>query len=341
MTILTLRNKKVESVFDLLGENENAMTSSLGFALSECKIFLNELAKMLGAERDFSDNVKIKLQEYRDQKGFTDLEIIDPGFYHIIIEAKRGFVLPEEEQLKKYADRLINNGDDRAIKLLVILAESDRADKWLDSASPKEINGVSIKNISWKKFRSMATKIQNDHRSSHAQKRLLGQLIIYLNKVTMLQNENSNLVYVVSLSSSNFSDADISFIDVVEKYKKYFHPVGGTSSGWPSEPPNYIAFRYKGALQAIHHIESYRIIDDYSPYFPVPTKIEATCLYLYELGEKIVPPKPTPTNDPDKNSKYPDLFRSARKWCFIDLLLTSGSIAEAVCKTLERKNINK
>ena len=43
--------------------------------------------------------------------------------------------------------------------------------------------------------------------------------------------------------------------DIVNKKRIYFHPVGGGPGGWPSEPPNYIAFRYGGKLQTIHHID--------------------------------------------------------------------------------------
>ncbi|MCG2728873.1 MAG: hypothetical protein L6276_01100, partial [Acetobacterium sp.] len=40
----------------------------------------------------------------------------------------------------------------------------------------------------------------------------------------------------------------LSWIDIVEKRNKYFHPMG--MNGWPKEPPNYIAFRYYGKLQS-------------------------------------------------------------------------------------------
>ena len=37
----------------------------------------------------------------------------------------------------------------------------------------------------------------------------------------------------------------------------YFCPAG--IRRWPKEPPNYIAFRYQGKLQTIHHIEGYTV----------------------------------------------------------------------------------
>ena len=151
-----------------------------------------------------------------------------------------------------------------------------------------------------------------------------------------MQNQLSNLVYVVSLSNDTFCASDMTFMDVVEKHRKYFHPVGGDKRGWPSEPPNYIAFRYKGELQSIHHIQSYTVIENYYPYFPVPeSSVLDSPHFMYTLGPPIKPTHRIPTNDPDK--KKTKIIRSARKWCFIDLLLTCDSIAEAACKTQDRK----
>ena len=119
---------------------------------------------------------------------------------------------------------------------------------------PDKVKNILVKAISWSQFQAMA--LQCVIHANHDEKRLLKQLIHYLGKVTNMQNQYSNLVYVVSLSRDTFSAADITFIDVVEKFGKYFHPVGGSKGAWPIEPPNYIAFRYSGALQSIHHEEA-------------------------------------------------------------------------------------
>jgi len=51
------------------------------------------------------------------------------------------------------------------------------------------------------------------------------------------------------------------WIDVIEKDGSYFHPVG---RGWPSQPPNYVAFRYRGRVRSVHRVESYEIFPDVS-----------------------------------------------------------------------------
>ena len=337
MKQLMVHDQKAETVFDLIGSDENAMTYSLGWALAECDGFCESLSVMLGIADGFSDATHIRLQEHVREKGFTDIELHDPGRHHIIIEAKRGFTVPSTNQLEKYADRLSADGDTKANKMLVVLAESDRDDQWQAQHVPTSIKGIAVRAISWKKIQQVARNCMVS--ATYAEKRWLEKLSQYLGRVTTAQNQNSNMVYVVSLSQKIvFEEQKITYIDVVEKFDKYFHPVGGDKHGWPVEPPNYIAFRYHGILQSIHHVESYIVIENYYPHFPVhqdsPT---GEPHYLYELGEAIKPTHRTPTNDPKKH--YPPPYRSARKWCFIDLLLTCDSIAEAVGKTKERQNL--
>lgn len=338
MRQLMVHGQNVGTVFELLGNNENAMTYSLGWALANSASFSGALAQMLEVDGSFTDAMHIRLQDHAHEKGYTDIELIDPGRHHIIIEAKRGFTVPSLTQLEKYADRLLAISDSLAQPLLVVLAESDREETWLKLHVPAVVKGIPVKSISWQCFQKMAR--HSIVKANHEEKRLLKQLIQYLDKVTSMQNQNSNMVYVVSLNDDTFSAANITFIDVVENYGKYFHPVGGYKGGWPVDPPNYIAFRYHGELRAIHHIESYTVIENYYPHLPV---LEDRPLgrphYLYTLGAVIRPQKKTPTNDP--NRIYPPFFRNARKWCFLDLLLTCGSVAEAAKKTRDRLSISE
>lgn len=334
MTKLTAHGQKVDTVFELLGNNENAMTYSIGWALAECDIFNQQLAIMLGLSEGFSDAMHIRLQEYASQKGFTDIEIVDPGRVHIVIEAKRGFNIPSSLQLEKYADRLIASPDTKAQKMLLVLAESDREEQWLAQQVPDQVKQVEVQAISWTQFQRMANDCVTKA-SKHSEKRLLRQLVEYLGKVTTMQNQTSNLVYVVSVSGDIvFKEVGLSSVDVIEKHQKYFHQVG---NHWPIEPPNYIAFRYAGKLQSIHHIESYTVIEDYQNAFnlPSPHPIEKKH-YLYDLGPAICPPKEVRTIDKAKG--YTQIQRSARCECFIDLLLTCDSVSEAFAKTKIRLN---
>ena len=207
-----------------------------------------------------------------------------------------------------------------------MLAESDREEQWLNQHIPNRIKNIDVKAVSWRKFQKTAhsSVIKT---TNHSEKKLLKQLIRYLEKVTVMQNQTSNLVYIVPLNHNNFfEDEGISFVDVIEKHQRYFHPID----------KNYIAFRYDGKLQSIHHISSYKVIDDFQKPFNLAFPKPCQKHYLYELGLAIRPSREVLTND--KSKTYTDLYGSARHECYIDLLLTCNSIAEAVAKTKIRQN---
>lgn len=328
MAVLTLHSQQIETVFDLLGQRENDLTYALGWALARSPKFLQQLALKLGLKDGFSERVKIRLQEHSSRQGITDIEIDDPGLCHIILEAKRGFAVPSDSQLMKYARRLKMARDEPRNLLLVVLAEDDRQGNWLRLQVPNTIESVAVKTISWHDFIQLAKRAKP---TEYAEKHLLHQFIHYLGGATTVQNQHSNLVYVVALNNDTFGCGTTTFIDVVEKHGRYFHPIGGVGGGWPFDPPNYLGFRYAGELKAIQHVESYEVISDYKPHFTdVPTPIERPH-FLYRLGPPIKPAHRVPTNGHEHT-----IYRAARMWIYIDLLLTAGSVAEAAYLTKKR-----
>ena len=135
-----------------------------------------------------------------------------------------------------------------------------------------------------------------------------------------MKNPRDNMVYVVSLSKASIKeDGDYTWIDVVEKDRCYFHPVG---KGWPKEPPNYIAFRYDGELQSVHYIESAKVVID-------PSSVNKNWLksdynqFLYKLG---------PAMKPSSTVKSGRIWNQHHK-CIIDTLLSG------VCKTIRDAEI--
>ena len=102
MPELFLHNRRVESVFSLLGQRENDITFSMGWALSRSPLLLQSFLQKALRTRHRCDlnRLVVALQEYQKGSGITDIEIRDAGL-HVIIEAKRGWVLPSQEQLKK------------------------------------------------------------------------------------------------------------------------------------------------------------------------------------------------------------------------------------------------
>ena len=98
-------------------------------------------------------------------------------------------------------------------------------------------------------------------------------------------------------------------------------------AGWPKTPPNYIAFRWDGRLQSVHHVESYKIVETMESEFPAATSEEIDRHFLYTLGPPIMPAHVVRTGN---------IFPSGRVWVAIDLLLTSQTISDARDATAAR-----
>ena len=320
MPDLYLYGRKVNSVFQLLGEKENDITYSVAWALTNSKPFLQEFFGLLSVEMPLDDDLSIRLQQFETDAGFTDIEIQSSDL-HIIVEAKRGWTLPGTQQLEKYAGRL--NASVAPIKMLVVLSECSH-EYALAHLEVIKVSEFPVHPVSWKDIFDIAKAAQAH--GSHAGKRLIKEFLTYLGGVVTMQVAESNLVYVVSVGSSGFpSNWNISWIDIVEKHRKYFHPMGGRS--WPKEPPNYIAFRYRGRLQTIHHIEDYLIFTNPHDHFPEIPETEWPPFFLYTLGPALKPPREVKTGN---------IFRNGRVWCMLDTLFVCDTVADARDLTKKR-----
>jgi len=299
-----------------LGTKENNISYSVGYSFSTCPVFLSMFLKELGfAIRFQPDKIKIRLQRFEKAKGFTDFEIIQENEFHIIIEAKRGWEFPGEKQLSKYVSRELFNKSTAKKKMIVLFNESNEAFA-KTHFKMTEIGTVPIVVLSWSKLHALAQKAIPE--SSHREKFILRELNVYLQKISTMQKLDSNWVYIVSLGPGGIGN--IGWRDFVEIHKKYFHPVGGSLRGWPAEPPNYMAFRYGGKLQSIHHIDSYSVITNLKFDFGFNHEFNENH-YLYSLG-----PAMKPLHEVKSGLK---IVRSMRVWAMLDLLLTSSTIQEA------------
>ena len=318
---LRLRGRQLESVFQLIGTDENSLTFALGWCLSRVPTLLDAMAAEIGAAAPGPD-ATILLQEHGGKNGITDIEVRDPGKVAWIVEAKIGFEPPSVKQLSKYARSLLDGSDATAEKLLVVLAQSDRLDLWLKTKVPACVEGVPVRVISWGQVKACVDRAYPI--TDNTGKALLRQLGEFLSEALGMQAITSNEVYVVSISRDTFSTGPTTFMDVVVKHYKYFHPVGAR---WPVNPPNYIAFRWDGRLQSIHHVDRYEVITSWLPHFPDAQEGVIDPLFLYTLGPAILPPKIVPTGG---------LYMSARVYAHLDLLLTSATISDARNATQER-----
>lgn len=324
MPSFKLHGRDISSIFQLMGYKENDISHSTAWVMSKCGAMLKTFIKdVCGSDNFNQDEVEICVQEYDKGSGITDIEIRDNKEFYIIVEAKRGWILPSKGQLLKYSIREAFRKSPAKNKMIVTLSECSRdyAEHHLEI---KNANGIPIKHISWEdiyRFTEIAHPV-----ASNSEKRLLVELQLYLKGLMTMQSQTSNEVYVVSLGPGGPDNCTLSWIDIVVEKNKYFHPVGG--GGWPKEPPNYIAFRYHGKLQSIHHIEGYALTTNlHSEITEMPDKEDDCAHFVYTLGPKIMPSREVKTG-----SIYP----SGRVWCHLDTLLTCDTISEARDLTKKR-----
>lgn len=306
--------KPIKSVFELLGERENDITFSLGWALAQCPEFCSRVVKaMVPGARDARTD-KILLQE-PGKDGITDIELKGESL-HIILEAKRGLGIPSVKQLERYAQRIKGSGAKNAAIVSVSAASQDFARTKL----PSKVLGIACVHASL----SDLHKLAQVRAGTHAEKRLLKELSVYVKRIARMREIGSNMVYVVALKKSMMENSDITWLDVVEKHDKYFHPVGGS---YPREPVNYIGFRYDGKLQWIRHVEDFEVVSDLKNRIPGCRFQLKGPHYLYTLGAPIKPAKEV------RNGK---VRMANRVKAAIDLLLTCDTISEAGERTRKR-----
>jgi len=317
MTELYLHRYKVDSVFQLLGSEENDVTCSVAWAFYKSPSFLKEFLWRTIHWKGSIDNVIIRVQQYETSGGITDIEVEIPGEFYLIVEAKPGWNLPRRTQLDRYANRKSFKSSIAAIKRLIILSECS-PEYAARNLEVREVSGLQIEPLSYRDLVAFAKAAYRE--GSHAEKRLIDELLTYLGGIMTMQQINSNKVYVVALAQGVPEGWGVSWIDIVKRKHRYFHPVGGGRGGWPGEPPNYIAFRYNGRLQSIHHVEGYEVFTDpHEKLLEIPED-KWPPHFLYKLG---------PAFAPSKEVRTGSIYRNGRVWCMLDTLFTCDTISAA------------
>ena len=326
MTDLYIYDNKVESIFQLLGQKENDISYSVGYSFANCAQFLYNFLDHLKIKISRPDKIKIKLQTHERNKGFTDFEIIEEGQFHLIVEAKRGWSFPQDNQLSKYVSRLTFQSSSATEKRIIIFNESTHSFTQAHFGKT-EINSFPVQVVSWRTIQHLTSSSIKPGKD--VENNILRNLNRYLDKISTMQKVDSNWVYVVSLGWKTPERWKINWQDTVNKKGKYFHPIG---NGWPAEPPNYIAFRYAGKLQSIHHIDKYEVFTNPNTILKeIPSQIWKPH-YLYHLGKSITPKKEVKTGK---------IFPNGRKWAMLDLLLTSETIWDASKESYDREKHNR
>ena len=312
------------NIFGTFGSKENTATYALGWVLEQSSHLRRELLSALGLPHSTSDELHIELQKHGEDGGFTDVELRCPGRYHLIIEAKRGWVLPHVEQLLRYAPRLhVSGSEDRA------LVSVSAANRQYARRLPEEVQGIRVCHLPWSELQAIARRAQEKCKALR-ERVWLNELDMHLEAYVSIQNPSDNNVYVVSVGSSPIKDGSgHTWIDVVEKQGVYFHPLG--ISGWPAVPPNYIGFRYRGKLQSVHHIASFEVVQDLSVidrHWPSTSEDH----FLYRLGPPMRPHVEVATGN---------VWPTGRLWCAIDTLLSGEFATISVANRETKRRLGK
>jgi hypothetical protein len=320
MRVLLSRGDEVSSVFALTGNDENAATAALGFALSRSPTLARLLLrKLIPGARVGVDDLVIELQGAGDDRGFTDVEL-RAADVHLVLEAKVGIALPSLAQLQKYAPRM---KDVRHARLVSVSAAPS---VYASGRLPSRVAKIEVVHLTWLEIRKLAYAAAKASRS-HIEKHWLAEFSIHLGNYVNAPRTTDNTVYVVSLSRNRIKSANpYTWIDAVND-GHYFHPVG---NNWPKEPPNYIGFRYGGRLQAVHHVADWQVVSDLS-------KIDARWPaakgrqgqeFVYTLGPALLPATELRSGN----------IYAMRAYVAIDLLLSGqcGTLLEAIKETKRR-----
>lgn len=319
--MLRLYGVEPKSVFSLLGTDENSATFALGWLLKASPTFFSGFTKSVTGTVSVPTDRQIELQRFGADAGYTDIEIICPTICHIIVEAKRGWYLPSKNQLLRYIGRL--KQPQNSARAIVSLSAATT--EYASGRLPTEIDGVPVSHFSWLDIKRMVLRAHRTARSFE-EKLWLRQMGKHLEDYISMQNPRDNNVFLVSLSRQPvLKDTQYTWIDVVEKDNRYFHPVGNR---WPVFPPSYIGFRYGGQLRTVHHIDQYSVVRDLSS---VNRKWPKTNQdhFIYELG---------PAMKPMKEIRNGSIYPNGRYWCAIDTLLSGAfkTISKARDETRRR-----
>ena len=313
MADITRHGAEVSSVFDLIGTDENDLTASLGFALTKSPALLDAIVRRVWPEASsVGSDVGFAL-EVRAEDGRTDLEI-RLGDALLIVEAKRGWLLPGVSQLRRYTRRI---SSDVGAGALISLSQASR--ELAAYHLPSEVGGVPVRHLPWV---DVMADIAIASRGRRGQERLwLDEFHAYLQGVIRVRQPYDSRTYCVVINNELPAEGgQHTFREYVTDANTYFHPFG--TLRWPTEPPNFLAFRWDGAVQRIHRVAHFEVVPTLREKYPTMSESPKTMSphVIYDLGARLPPLEPIPNGAQ---------YRASRIWVLLDLLQTSATLEAA------------
>ena len=212
-------NWPIESIFGLHGRDENDMSAAFAYALSASDVFLNEVVKEVEPDLASATRPSIHIQTDRNSLGITDVELRFHDAGILVFEAKKGLDYPGLGQLSKYSEVCLQSN--LPVSRLIALTSADEGIAPL----PPEWSSlrVPVSARSWKWVRRLARRSRRQEKAGTA-KFVLGELSRFLEGFVGLERAYSNMVYVVSLGGGTPENWSIGWIEIVEKFGRYFYP---------------------------------------------------------------------------------------------------------------------
>lgn len=308
--VLSRYGRNSRAVFDLVGHGEVDLTAALGWTLTRSPKLLSAFWERLEMPGEAAA-VEVAL-EVADVDGRTDLQLAGDQAM-VIVEAKKGWLVPGENQLGRYASRFEPGGEG----LLVTL--SDSSTTWAGYELPEQVAGIPVLHLPWDEVRAdvgLAVKA-----AQGSELVWLRELSTYLAGATSVRDPSEQWVYCVVVSEGKPGGGNHTFRDFVTTERVYFHPYGG-HNGWPKRPPILIGFRWGGRVRQVNRVASYEVVPNLQFRWPdIPTVGDTGQPHLvYELG----PDLPIPV------IATKGTYATARVWALLDQLLTQPTLQDAV-----------
>ena len=141
----------VQSIFRLAGNDEDALTYSLGFLLAHDPVFCKKIVRIAGVRvpRSFESDYSIHLQEVTGRGyGRRDIAIVS-GKMRLVLEAKIGRAEPTVDQLTNYAgeDELWSQYERRVIVALTQVELNPATEEIV--RSKLSCYGISFASVQW------------------------------------------------------------------------------------------------------------------------------------------------------------------------------------------------
>lgn len=156
---LYIHGQSANSIFRLIGKNENALTHALGYAFHVDTNFLIQVLKSIGILKPIKgknylnilNNKDIFLQQYNsDNSGIKDI-LIECGRMRIVIEAKTDNSFPRDSQLLKYIDSKKNMDWSKfSEKFIVVLSRRTiKPENYSSISKSMSVNGIELIFVCW------------------------------------------------------------------------------------------------------------------------------------------------------------------------------------------------